>query len=150
MKLSQDSQEIIASYLTPNFGSILEAWLHHALTTKSKARFAREMRFHIPELRILWLDVCIMKMTSGGKPIKLLQVLISQQDCYHLYSNEQDLTAENVVASVGNGLTMETPVDLGFGHVNRWWQKPKEKAILGIPEDLAGIQKVVAETVIVV
>ena len=54
-----------------------------------------------------------------------------------------DLTAENVVARVGNGLAMDTQVDLGFGHYNRFWQKPKQKAILGIPEDLAGIRQAV-------
>ena len=153
MEICKDLNRLLYDFVKPNFGSIVDAWLTHALHTKSKARFAREMRFHIPELNFLWLDLFIV---SRNRNTARVDIFVTKwvgdnrrnhvhefRTVYHHYNvtpyerEHEDVTlnAEAVMKVVGNGLKKSTPVDLGFGDWNKFWRKSKEKAILGIPEE---------------
>ena len=163
MEICKDLNRLIYKFVEPNFGSIVDAWLTHALHTKSKARFAREMRLHIPERNILWLDLYV---ASRNRKTARIDIFVTKwigdnrrnreihdfHLTYHHYTatdyerkhSPVTVDADRVVNLVGNGLKKTTPVDLGFGHWNEFWKKPKEKAILGIPEE--GAKEAVVNT----
>ena len=151
MEICNDLNRLIYQFVEPNLGSIVDAWLTHALHTKSKARFAQEMRLHIPSCKILWLDLFLVMK----KPhIALITLNVTtwvgddrsnhtaeHHSMWHYFNvspyerahSPVTVDAKTVIRAVGNGLKKSTPVDLGFGHSNKFWRKPKEKAILGIP-----------------
>jgi hypothetical protein len=150
MDICQDINRLLFEFVEPTFGSILDAWLTYARTTKSKAKFAREMRFHIPTANILWLDLEYAKGRFGNRHVSYMLFVqvtrwvgtdrsnhsIERFDLSYRPGTNAGVepTTENVIQRIA-GVTASTKVDLGFGHYNRFWTKPKQKAVLGIPEN---------------
>jgi hypothetical protein len=163
MDICNDLNRIILEFVEPNAGSILDAWLTYAQTTKSKAKFAKRIRLHIPTVDILWLDV-EYKKNRNEVHIDVTVTTWEGHDVWHGMSKnkrEKDFTpfcANDVIGGAdltpspwnvfleGTNLTTSTKVDLHLGHWKRFWQKPKEKAILGIPVDLEIFRRAVLET----
>ena len=163
MELCLDLKGLIWDYLEPNVGSIIHFWLTYAKTTKSKAKFAKHLRLHIPSCKILWLDLYMVRSRQGRFLHMTTTCWVSEQrpntfdhsrTTTDVWSsgkvNKRNLTVEEIISNIGQGVTAGTAVDLSFGHWNCFWRKPHEKALLGISRMPERTKEAVLETKIIV